>query len=179
MISAGFQVWQKYLFRQPKHSLTLPSQQNGVRAGHHAAAKDCSEGSAVACHRLPAWSKAGLSSLRHMPQSCLAVGWPTGPKHTTLQYPYCEWWWSSSWWWPWWTLLWPCTQCNACFLVRGSVSFSLLLTPYPEEAREGAVFLCVLLYLTFDTPRLLHWKSHGIATFTCNAGFLLSKKSYR
>lgn len=34
VIFTGFRVWQ--MFRQPKHSLTLPFQQNGVRAGHHA-----------------------------------------------------------------------------------------------------------------------------------------------
>lgn len=36
VISTGFGVWPMYLVRQPKHSLTLPFQNNGVRAGHHA-----------------------------------------------------------------------------------------------------------------------------------------------
>lgn len=76
-------------------------------------------------------------------------------------------------------MMWPRTQCHACFLVRDSVSFSFPLTPYPEEAREGVVFLCVLLYHTFNTPRLLHWKSHGITIFTGKAYFLLFKKSSR
>lgn len=55
------------------------------------------------------------------------------------------------------------------------LAYSLLT----QRKQEREQYFCVLLYHTFNTPRLLRWKSHGITTFAGKADFLLSKKSSR
>lgn len=139
MISTGFRAWQIYLSRQPKHSLTLPFQQNGVRAGHHAArqqprsaprttpwfAKGSLHGASGTCHGAAGRWDDPQDQNMHLSSTLIVNGDDDHDYHDDDE-PCCD----------------PAPNVTHVFWSE-ALSLSFLLSPYPEEAREGAVSLCV------------------------------------
>lgn len=139
VVSTGFRVWQMYFFRLTKHSLTLPFQNNGVRAGYHATrqqpraapraklwfARGSLHGAASGtCHRAAWWRDDPQDQNMHL-FSTLIVDDDHDHDHDELR---CD------------------PAPNVMHISRlEALSHFLLLTPYPEEARREAVFLCVFL----------------------------------